>query len=229
MLFAIATFPGQPDKTALFGKVSQPIGNLTYAIDLGDLPRPADRYHAPRVRERGRRRRRHLRRLAGRSRLRLRARPHGAAGPGPGRRRRSRGQLPGRSPTRISATPISTATETSATAISTTTTPWAPPISPPSSQAYLKGQGGPGLRPRYRSGRERGGDAHGLRAVQPDVPRPSGALGTRLRRESPLSVSDLGRCASAALPSALAPATGEPMTRSPARACPSVPRCAAPK
>jgi hypothetical protein len=34
VLFAIAPFPGQPDFTALQGKASQPVGNLTYAADL---------------------------------------------------------------------------------------------------------------------------------------------------------------------------------------------------
>jgi len=34
VLFAILPFPGQPASTALLGKASQPIGNLTYAIDL---------------------------------------------------------------------------------------------------------------------------------------------------------------------------------------------------
>ncbi len=47
VLFAILPHAGQPDSTALFGKVTQPIGNRTYAIDLAvyrdqliDLTRP---------------------------------------------------------------------------------------------------------------------------------------------------------------------------------------------
>ena len=47
VLFAILPFLNQPDSTALLGKVSQPIGNLTYAIDLSvyrdqliDITRP---------------------------------------------------------------------------------------------------------------------------------------------------------------------------------------------
>ena len=47
VLFAIGPFPGQPDATALQGKVSQPVGNLTYSTDLSvyrdqiiDLTRP---------------------------------------------------------------------------------------------------------------------------------------------------------------------------------------------
>ncbi|HEY8153602.1 MAG TPA: trypsin-like serine protease [Myxococcota bacterium] len=34
VLFAIGPYSGQPDSTALYGKVTQPIGNITYAIDL---------------------------------------------------------------------------------------------------------------------------------------------------------------------------------------------------
>jgi hypothetical protein len=34
VLYAIGPYPSQPDATALQGKVSQPIGNLTYSVDL---------------------------------------------------------------------------------------------------------------------------------------------------------------------------------------------------
>jgi hypothetical protein len=47
VMFAVGPFLGQPDSTALQGKVSQPIGNLTYSTDLSvyrdqiiDLTRP---------------------------------------------------------------------------------------------------------------------------------------------------------------------------------------------
>jgi hypothetical protein len=47
VLFAIGPFAGQPDSTALQGKISQPVGNLTYSTDLSvyrdqiiDLTRP---------------------------------------------------------------------------------------------------------------------------------------------------------------------------------------------
>ena len=70
MLFAI----GRRSRVNPLGQ-SALYGNSPTPPISRSLPRPADRAHAPAVRERGRRRRRHPGRLAGRSRLRLRARP----------------------------------------------------------------------------------------------------------------------------------------------------------